>query len=171
MTSNVISVDSSISTISNVGIIPSLFSISGRGTCAIDETSSLLKNYVELNFTNTLFYVQCAGPTLITISLPKIITDTQDHKDESQRKKRSSDIEIGSSQKKNGVRLYRHYESKKVSNEIECFQWCLSEETCVASTLSLSVNYHYYCFLFTNEFIARIEPDWISEFKVYSGIL
>ena len=64
--------------------------------------------------------------------MPEIKTDIQDQKDVSfQRKKRESNIRIGS-KKKNGVRLFIHYAAKKVSFETECFQWCLSEEKCVA---------------------------------------
>ncbi len=169
LTSSVISADSSISTINNVGIIPSLFAISGRGTCVIDEANSLLKNYAMLNFTNTLFYFQCAGPTLITINLPAIETYVQDKKDVSfQRKKRGSYGKPGSIQKI-GVRLFSHYDMKKVSFETECFQWCLSEIECVASSLSLSLSWNNYCYLFTNEYEAKEESDWISEFKIVPG--
>ena len=214
--SNVTSVDSSISTINNVAIIPSLFVISGRGPCVIDQTDSILKTYIQLKFDSTAFYVQCAGPTLITISLPSSQSKKQqsefysssddnilweifnDKKNSSLKNKASNsslrfakfeeaatsteaktsltnqkDVCLESkkqqnvlSTRKKGVRLYNYFDQKNVSDEIDCFEWCLSEIKCVAS--SFQQNSHD-CYLFTNSFLVKHETGWTSLFKMFKG--
>ena len=66
--------DSTIHTISNVAVIPSVLVVSGRGPCKIEENFTDLSNYLGLQIDDVKFYIQCAGPNSVTITKSTSLT-------------------------------------------------------------------------------------------------
>jgi hypothetical protein len=132
----ILSTDSTIHTISNVAIIPSVFVVSGRGPCIIEENEFELKNFVGLQIEDMTFYVQCAGPNAITITKSTFKTS----RTKNQIKKRSNQRDFETF---NQIRLKNNYYNFKTT-KLNCINNCISDSKCIAATYYNGPNVCFY---------------------------
>ena len=160
----ILSTDSTIHTISNVAIIPSVLVVSGRGPCVIDENFTELKNYVELEIEDVTFYVHCAGPTSVTITKSSFQSTLNNQDVQERHLKQKKSLETPKEREFvffDNVRLETNYFSQ-LTDEKFCFSSCKNTYRCIAATFSVEIGR---CFYYDSSYNKTENVEWSKGLK------